>query len=107
MKESSIEKRLVQQARPLGYEALKFISPGTDGVPDRIVVGHGRVIFVELKTETGRLSAIQKVQIRRLRKLGQDVRVLYGMSEVAGFLDQLKEGDADEVCSARLPEKGD
>jgi hypothetical protein len=65
------------------------------------------VIFVELKTETGRLSAIQKVQIRRLRKLGQDVRVLYGMSEVADFLDQLKEGDADEVRSARLPEKGD
>jgi hypothetical protein len=107
VKESSIEKRLVQQVRPLGYEALKFISPGTDGVPDRIVVGHGRVIFVELKTETGRLSAIQKVQIRRLRKLGQDVRVLYGMSEVADFLDQLKEGDADEVHSARLPEKGD
>jgi hypothetical protein len=107
VKESSIERRLVQQVRLLGYEALKFVSPGTDGVPDRIVVGHGQVIFVELKTEKGRLSAIQKVQIRRLRKLGQDVRVLYGMSEVAGFLDQLKEGDADEVRSARLPEKGD
>ncbi len=76
----------------MGGLAYKFVSPGNDGVPDRIVVMPRRTpIFVELKTETGKLSPLQKVQIRRLQKLGQDVRVLYGIDQVNQFLQELKE----------------
>lgn len=92
MKESTIESKLRDGVKRLGGRAYKFVSPGNDGVPDRIVVMPGRMpIFVELKTESGRLSLLQKVQIDRLKKLGQDVRVLYGMKEVEGFLQQIKE----------------
>ena len=64
------------------------MSPGNSGVPDRIVIfPGGRVVFVELKTETGRLSALQVAQIRRLERLGADVRVLYGLDDVKEFLD--------------------
>lgn len=93
MKESTIESKLRDGVKRLGGRAYKFVSPGNDGVPDRLVVMPGRMpIFVELKTESGRLSQLQKVQIDRLKKLGQDVRVLYGMKEVEGFLQQIKEG---------------
>lgn len=89
VKEKDIEKILRDRVRELGGRAYKWTSPGNDGVPDRIVIlPGGRPVFVELKTERGELSPLQKVQISRLRKLGQDVRVLKGVGEVEGFLEE-------------------
>ena len=95
MRERDIEKCLVTEVKKLGGRAYKWTSPGNDGGPDRIVILPGRPpIFVELKTELGKLTALQKVQISRLRDLGQDVRVLYGMDDVDRFLEEMG-GDAE------------
>ena len=95
MKEKDIERILVTEVKKLGGRAYKWTSPGNDGVPDRIVILPGRPpIFAELKTELGRLTTLQKVQISRLRDLGQDVRVLYGMDDVDRFLKEIG-GDAE------------
>lgn len=89
MRESDIEKFLRDGVKKQGGRAYKFVSPGNDGVPDRIVIFPGqKPVFVELKTETGRLSTLQQVQIKRLRDLGQDVRVLHGIDEVKEFLER-------------------
>ena len=85
MRERDIERTLVREVRRAGGEAYKWVSPGNDGVPDRIVILGGEVIFVELKSETGRLSAVQKLQIDRLRKLGQEVVVVKGMKGLEEF----------------------
>ncbi|MGL5436589.1 MAG: VRR-NUC domain-containing protein [Lachnospiraceae bacterium] len=83
MKESEIEKVLVSEVKKLGGRAYKWISPGNDGVPDRIVVLPGYPpVFVELKTDTGRLTPVQRVQIGRLTALGQRVEVTYGISGI-------------------------
>lgn len=93
MLEKDIEKILVTEVRKLGGRAYKWVSPGNDGVPDRIVILPGlQPIFVELKTETGRLSAIQKIQIDRLRKMKQNVKILYGESQVRDFLEDCELG---------------
>lgn len=93
MLEREIEKKLVDGVRKLGGRAYKFVSPGNDGVPGRIVVLPGRVPkFIELKTETGRLSSLQNVQIKKLKDLGQDVRVLYGLEDVKRFLEEIQNG---------------
>lgn len=67
-------------------------------MPDRIVILPGwRPFFVELKTEVGRLSSMQRVQIKRLRMLYQEVVVLYGLHDVEDFLRELERrmgGDA-------------
>lgn len=89
MREKEIEKRLVTGVKNLGGKAYKWVSPGNNGVPDRIVILPGRApVFVELKTESGRLTALQEVQISRLRDLGQDVRILYGWEQVKEFLEE-------------------
>lgn len=86
-KESDVEKFLRDEVKKLGGRAYKWTSPGNDGVPDRIVIFPGKApVFVELKTETGKLTALQKVQIKRLKDLGQDVLVLHGLEEVKEFL---------------------
>lgn len=89
MREKDIEKILVNEVKRLGGRAYKWVSPGNDGVPDRIVVLPGlRPIFVELKTEKGQLSALQRVQIKRLQEWGQEVGVLYGLPQVRDFLEE-------------------
>ena len=90
MLESEIEKKLVREIRKMGGMAYKFVSPGNTGVPDRIVILPGVIIFVELKTETGRLSPGQKRQIGKLQDLGMKVVVLHGMKELEEFLDEIR-----------------
>lgn len=87
MKESDVEKYLVQGVKRVGGRAYKFVSPGNSGVPDRLVVlPGGRIEFVELKTETGRLSKLQLHQIRQLNALGCATYTLYGMGDVLAYL---------------------
>jgi len=91
MKESSIERRFVTGVKRAGGLALKFVSPGHSGVPDRLVLlPGGRIVFVELKTEKGTLSPLQIETHNQLRKLGCEVRTLYGKSYVEGFLEEIK-----------------
>lgn len=94
MKESQIERRLVEGVKRLGGMCLKFVSPGTLGVPDRIIItAKGRVIFVELKTETGRLTKIQRYVIGEMQKRGADARMVKGIDEVKELLAEIEGGD--------------
>lgn len=89
MRESRVEARLVQGVKKLGGLCWKFVSPGTAGVPDRIVLlPGGRVALVELKQRTGRLSAIQRVRQAELRAVGAEVWTLYGPEDVDSFLEE-------------------
>ena len=49
MKEKEIETYLRMRISSFGGRAYKFVSPGNDGVPDRLVcLPGGKVIFVEI-----------------------------------------------------------
>ena len=90
MKESVIEARLVRLVRSRGGLCFKFVSPGNPGVPDRIVITpEGRTVYVELKTEAGRLAAIQKWQHEEMRKRGAEVRTLKGLDQVLAFVEEV------------------
>lgn len=91
-RERDIELYLIRKVEERGGLALKFTSPGNDGVPDRIVMlPFGKITFVELKTERGRLSAIQKWQQERLRKRGCEVRTIWSKLQVDEWM---RGGDA-------------
>ena len=91
MLESEVEKKLVQGVKKLGGLCLKWVSPGYSGVPDRIVfLPGGRVYFVELKQDRGRLSARQKYVHKKLKELGRTVITLYGEIDVEDHLEDWK-----------------
>ena len=88
--EKDVERRLVGGVKRLGGQAVKFVSPASAGWPDRLVLlPGGKVVFIELKTSTGKLSELQKYRLKVLGDLGFDARVLYGHDEVKGFLDEI------------------
>lgn len=87
--EKSIEQYLAKKVRDVGGRAYKFVSPGNAGAPDRIVIfPAGRIVFTELKCETGELSVLQKNQIKKLRSLKQEVRVIYSKAEVDKLISE-------------------
>ena len=90
MLERDVERKLVDGVKKLGGRAYKWVSPGSNGVPDRIVIlPGGKIIFIELKTTTGRLTDLQKMQHKWLTRLGCDVRTVYGAQQVQDLLDSL------------------
>lgn len=90
MRESQIEGRMGQMIKHRGGLYYKFVSPGQPGVPDRLIVlPGGKVVFVELKTETGRLSNIQKWQTGRMRDMGLDVRKISGWEQAKALVLEL------------------
>ena len=92
MRERDIEKWLRRQVESLGGLAFKFTSPGNDGVPDRLAVLPGGLIyFIELKTDRGRLSPLQVWQQDRLRQLGVNVAVIKGMDEAVEFIEEVRD----------------
>lgn len=102
MLEREIEKVLVQEVKKLGGRAYKWTSPGNDGVPDRIVIFPGRLpVFLELKREGGRLTSLQRVQCNRLRALGQDVRVVYGIDGISQFFRDMGYEETSKALDCR------
>lgn len=88
--EARIEKRLGEMVKARGGLYYKWISPDNPGVPDRIVITpDGRVIFVELKQEMGRLQNIQKWPHSQLQKCNAEVRTIKGLEECKAFIKEV------------------
>ena len=88
-KESDVEKYLHQQVTKLGGTTRKWVSPNYVGVPDRIVILNGSIEFVEVKTNTGKLSPMQEREIKRLREHGCQVHIVYGKEGVDLYIQEL------------------
>ena len=93
MREKVIERKLIQAVRQCGGLALKFVSPGFNGVPDRLLLFMGgRVAFVEVKALGEKPRPLQVHRMEQLRKLGFKVFVIDGVEQIGGVID--------EICSA-------
>lgn len=57
------------------------------GMPDWLVAHAGRTLWLELKTDVGRLSAAQKLCHERLRRAGHQVQVCRSIFDVIDALD--------------------
>ena len=90
VREAKVEKYLNDQVNKIGGITRKWVSPGKDGVPDRIVIINGRVVFVEVKTVDGVRSTAQVREHERLKAVGASVLTLHGKNEVDDFIKFLE-----------------
>lgn len=90
MRERFIEKKLVDAVKKMGGLAPKFVSPGLDGMPDRIVLfPMGRIAFVELKAPGGKMRPLQVRRKRQLEGLGFLVYCIDDVSQIDGVLKEI------------------
>ena len=102
IREKAIERKLIAAVRKRGGLALKLVSPGYAGLPDRLVLlPGGHLAFVEVKAPGKQPRPLQLRRHEQLRRLGFRVYVL-GSDRMDGSAGQLAErigGLLDEVCS--------
>lgn len=91
MREKYIETKLVKAVKSMDGLALKFVSPGFDGVPDRLVLlPGGKIAFIELKAPGETLRPLQVRRKRQLEGLGFLVYCIDGPEQIGGILDEIQ-----------------
>ena len=98
--EADLEKRLVSKVTNLGGLAWKFTSPGTVGVPDRIILFQGRIFFVEMKAPRCDLRDTQKWRKLQIEREGFKVLRLRSEEEVDRFVETLMKEALQEKRSS-------
>jgi len=97
MLEKNLEQKLRKRIKAMGGKFYKWVSPGNNGVPDRIAIfPGGRIWFIEMKKEDGELSPLQEFTLEELTGLGCNTAVIYTEAEMEVFLN-------DKIGYARLP----
>ena len=92
MSEKQIERALVRQVTKSGGLCLKWVSPGWDGVPDRICLfDDGKIGFVEVKRKGQKPRRLQIIRHKQLRQLGFKVFVLDDPDNIPAIIDEIKE----------------
>lgn len=60
----------------------------TDGIPDIVILHNSTVYFLELKSENGKLSDVQKIIHAALIRMGYQVATAYNFEEAYGKLKE-------------------
>lgn len=91
MRESVVEKKLATEVKKRGGLAVKFVSPGFNGVPDRLVLfPGGRMAFVELKAPGETMRPLQQYRAKQLMALGFHVYTVDRKETIGGILDEIQ-----------------
>jgi len=88
--ERQLEKAIKDTALKLGYLTYKFTSPSNCGVPDRIFINpHGYVFFIEFKSKTGKVTALQSKVFEDIGKNKVDVFIMNDIEQATRLLKVL------------------
>ena len=91
MREKWIEQQLVKAVKDIGGIALKIVSPGFDGMPDRLILLPNRkAAFVEVKELGKSLRPLQEKRKRQLEALGFLVFCLDNIEQIGGILREIQ-----------------
>ena len=91
MREKDVERKLVSAVRNAGGLALKFVSPGMAGVPDRLLLfPGGRAAFCEVKAPGEKPRPLQVHRMEQLRELGFRVYVVDSVERIRGMIEEIK-----------------
>ena len=96
MRESRIEKLLINEVKKLNGLCFKCSSVGFNGLPDRMVLYQGKLYFVELKAPGEKPRKIQLHVHNLIRQQGFEVRIIDSLEDVEAFVKEIG-GDHYEV----------
>ena len=106
MKEKRIQHEIKKFLKDMGFAVWDLSQPRatmqTPGFSDLVAFGHGLILFVEVKTETGKLSEYQEVFAYEVRANGGTYLVLRDVREAWDYLAGLgiiKESAQQDRCA--------
>ena len=99
MNEKTLEQKLVSTVKKMGGLCVKFVSPGLDGVPDRIILlPEGHIGFAEIKTTGLKPRPLQIRRKEQLERLGFSVFILDGPEQIGGIISEIQSSSIPVLC---------
>ena len=90
MLERTLERILVRAVKAMGGFSPKLVSPGTDGMPDRLVLfPGGKLAFVEMKAPGMQMRPLQVRRKRQLEALGFRVYCVDRPEQIGQILEDI------------------
>jgi len=89
MKESVIQKKIIDLVRSHGGYIIKVITATSSGVPDLIACVKGKFIAIEVKTPTGIISPLQERNIKQIHKAAGVGIIARSVEEVEDLLSTI------------------
>jgi hypothetical protein len=79
MTEQQIQSKRIKELEAEGYYVIKLIQTNKNGIPDLLAIPpNSDVLFSEVKTPKGRVSALQKYRLKELEDYGYNTEIYKG-----------------------------
>jgi len=96
-----LERNFRRAVKAIGGVALKWVSPGNRGVPDRIVIlPGGWTVYAELKAPGRTLTPLQRKWKKKLEQLGHRHYKIDSVEDIEKFIREVS--GTGEVCAAQV-----
>lgn len=96
MKERDVENYLIKKCKEYNILCFKFTSPSNAGVPDRILIGYGYTLFIELKRPGEMPRPLQLEIHKKMRNHGAYVFVIDNKNDIDAIIHH--------IITKRLPD---
>ena len=91
VREKQIEQKLIRAVCRCGGLALKLVSPGFNGVPDRLLLFmEGKVAFCEVKAPGQKPRPLQVHRMEQLRRQGFQVYVVDSEEKIGEVIREIR-----------------
>lgn len=92
MRESIIQKQIMKWLENEGWYVVKIIQTNKNGWPDLQIHADGITIFIEVKSDKGKLSELQKYRHKQLQDIGFHVITTSSLNHLQNEFTQISEG---------------
>ena len=87
MLERDIQRKIIKYLKSCGIFTTKIDSTSGRGIPDLLCIDDGRVLFLEVKNERGRLTKLQEIKIKEMQSHGASVHVVRSVEDVRAIIE--------------------
>jgi hypothetical protein len=100
--EKTIEQYLRNEIKAIGGKAYKFVSPGNDGVPDRLICLPGKImVLVETKAPGKRSTPLQRKRQQEFADFGFPVFTDIDSTEKVDLVVAYCQGLVDKAAGGK------
>jgi Holliday junction resolvase-like predicted endonuclease len=92
MRESQIQHQIIKWLESQGWLVVKIIQTNKNGWPDLQLHAFGVTIFIEVKSENGKLSELQKYRHKQLQDKGFFVITSSSLNHLQNEFIKISEG---------------
>jgi len=80
MTEQQLQSKRIKELEAEGYYVIKLVKTNKNGIPDLIAIPFGSdVLFIEVKSTSGKVSKLQEFRHEELKKHGINVSIYNGL----------------------------